>query len=51
MSANTKRAYIDALVYLARFHEHKKSFREMTKEDIIDGYLHSLKKDYVAGLD
>jgi hypothetical protein len=24
MSANTKRAYISALVYLARYHEHKK---------------------------
>ncbi len=28
MSPNTKIAYIDAMVYLARHHGHKKSFKE-----------------------
>ena len=46
MSPNTKRSYIDALVYLSRYHKHKKSFKEMTKEDIVDGYLASLKKSF-----
>jgi len=46
MSANTKRAYISALVYLSRFHDHKKSFKQMTRADIVDGYLNSLKRDY-----
>jgi hypothetical protein len=43
MTPNTKRAYITSLVYLGRYHGHKKSFREMTRQDIVDGYLHSLK--------
>lgn len=46
MAPNTKRSYIDALVYLARHHGHKKSFNQMTKEDIVDGYLASLKKSF-----
>jgi integrase len=46
MAPNTKVAYIDALVRLARYHGHRKSFKEMTKEDIVDGYLRSLKKDF-----
>lgn len=46
MAPNTKMAYIDALVRLARYHGHKKSFKEMTKEDIVDGYLKSLKKNF-----
>lgn len=46
MAPNTKTAYIDALVRLARYHGHKKSFKEMTKEDIVDGYLKSLKKNF-----
>jgi integrase len=46
MAPNTKVAYIDALVRLARYHGHKKSFKEMTKEDIVDGYLRSLKKEF-----
>jgi integrase len=46
MTQNTKKGYIQALVYLARYHKHKKSFKEMTKEDILDGYLRSLKKTY-----
>jgi integrase len=50
MAPNTKIAYIDALVRLARCHGHKKSFKEMTKEDIVDGYLKSLKKDFSEDL-
>jgi integrase len=46
MAPNTKAAYITALVYLARYLGYKKSFEEMTKEDIVDGYLRSLKKDF-----
>jgi integrase len=48
MEINTKIGYIDALVRLARYHGHKKSFKEMSKEDIVDGYLRSLKKDFSA---
>lgn len=46
MAPNTKAAYITSLVYLARYLNHEKSFKEMTKEDIVDGYLRSLKKDF-----
>jgi Phage integrase, N-terminal SAM-like domain len=45
MAPNTKVAYIDALVRLARYHKHEKSFKEMTNEDIL-GYLRTLKKDF-----
>lgn len=56
MSTNTKKLYIAALVYLARHHDHKKSFKEMTSEDffskeIVDektgkkrGYLENLRR-------
>lgn len=33
MSPNTKTAYVSALVYLARHHNYKKSFKEMSPED------------------
>gem|GEM_PF-2720840 len=58
MALNTKRGYISALVYLARHHNHKKSFKEMAPEDffskeIIDektckkkGYLENIKRTY-----
>ncbi len=46
MAPNIKRGYIASLVYLARYLGHKKSFKEMTREDIIDGYLKSLKRDF-----
>ncbi len=46
MAPNTKSGYIAALVYLARYHGHKKSFKEMTREDIVDGYLKSLKREF-----
>jgi integrase len=45
MAANTKAAYIDALVRLARYHKHKKSFKEMTRDDIF-AYLNIMKKDF-----
>jgi Phage integrase, N-terminal SAM-like domain len=45
MATNTKAAYLDALVRLARYHEHKKSFKEMTRDDIF-AYLNSMKKDF-----
>jgi integrase len=51
MAPNTKRGYISALVYLSRYLGHKKSFREMTRQDIIDGYLNSLKKDFDSDKD
>ena len=56
MTVNTKKLYVAALVYLARHHDRKKSFKEVTPEDffskeIIDekagkkrGYLESLKR-------
>ena len=43
MSVNTKISYITSLVYLSSFLHHTKSFKLMTKEDIIDGYLKSIK--------
>jgi hypothetical protein len=46
MSPNTKLEYITTLVYLSRFLGHKKSFRDMGREDIIDGYLKSLKREF-----
>ncbi len=46
MAPNTKRAYIMNLVYLAQHFNHKKSFKEMTKEDIVNNYLNSLKLDF-----
>jgi integrase len=51
MSPNTKRAYIDALLLLFRYVKENlngsiyKPFAEMTKQDIVDGYLKSLKKE------
>lgn len=51
MSPNTKRAYIDALLLLSRYVKENlnssiyKPFAEMTKQDIVDGYLKSLKKE------
>lgn len=35
MTVNTKKLYVAALVYLARHHNHKKSFKEMTSEDFL----------------
>ena len=46
MRPNTKRVYIDSLVYLSRYLNYKKSFKEMTREDIVEGYLRSLKKTF-----
>ena len=44
VAPSTKRAYISNLVYLSRFLKHLKSFKEMTQEDIVLGYLNSLKR-------
>jgi hypothetical protein len=46
MSVNTKISYITSLVYLSRYLGYKKSFKQMTREDIIDGYLKSIKRDF-----
>ncbi len=46
MRPNTKRVYIDSLEYLSRYLNYKKSFKEMTREDIVEGYLKSLKKTF-----
>jgi len=51
MSPYTRKGYFQALVYLSRYLGHKKSFAEMTREDIIDGYLRSLKRDFAADPD
>ena len=40
----TKQVYIANLVYLSRHFEYKKSFRDMSREDIISDYLNSLKR-------
>jgi hypothetical protein len=46
MSTSTKLGYITSLVYLSRYLHHAKSFREMTREDIIDGYLKAFKREF-----
>jgi integrase len=46
MSPNTKVGYITSLVYLSRFLNHSKSFKQMTREDIIDGYLKGIKREF-----
>jgi hypothetical protein len=51
MSPNTKRGFVSALVYLTRYLGYKKSFKEMKREDIIDGYLNSLKRDFAQDQD
>jgi hypothetical protein len=43
MAALTKRSYITTLVYLSRYCTGK-PFRDMTRQDIIDGYLASLRR-------
>lgn len=40
----TKQVYVSNLVYLSRHFEYKKSFRDMSREDIISDYLNSLKR-------
>ncbi len=44
MPPNTKKVYVTSLVYLGRYFDHQKSFAEMTKQDIVDNYLNSLRK-------
>ncbi len=42
MSPNTKTAYVSALVYLARHHNHEKPFKEMTAEDFFSKEIISI---------
>ena len=35
MSPNTKRVYLNSLVCLSRYFQHKKSFKEMTRQDMV----------------
>jgi integrase len=52
ISVKTKYAYITSLVYLSRYLNHKKSFEDMTSEDIVQGYLNnSLKRPLEADPD
>jgi len=51
MSPHTRKIYFTSLVYLSRYCKRKqngiyKPFREMTREDILEGYLFSLKKEF-----
>jgi hypothetical protein len=46
MSVKTKCAYITSLVYLSRFCQNKKSFKDMTAIDIVTGYLNSLRRPF-----
>ena len=58
MALNTKKSYINSLVYLARHHNHKKDIQRMTPDDffskeIVDektgkkkGYLENLKHTF-----
>lgn len=46
MSPNTKLGYITSLVYLSRSLGHAKTFKQMTHEDIIDGYLKSIRREF-----
>lgn len=51
ISVKTKCAYITCLVYLSRFCQNKKSFKDMTAIDIVTGYLNSLKPPFEADPD
>jgi len=51
ISVKTKCAYITSLVYLSRFCQNKKSFKDMTATDIVVGYLNSLKRPFEADPD
>jgi site-specific recombinase XerD len=43
ISTNTKKVYLSSLVYLSRHLGNKKSFRDMTNDDLFD-YLNSLRR-------
>ena len=51
ISVKTKCAYITSLVYLSRFSQNKKSFKDMTATDIVTGYLNSLKRPFESDPD
>lgn len=40
----TKQIYIHSLVYLSKYLRHKKSYKDMTAHDVVEGYLNSLKR-------
>ena len=44
ITPGTKSVSIHSLVYLSRYLGHKKSFKDMTSQDIIEDYLNSLKR-------
>jgi hypothetical protein len=52
MSPGTKREYITSLAYLSRYVNKRhsggqyKAFKQMTHEDILDGYLRSQKREF-----
>jgi hypothetical protein len=51
IAVKTKCTYITCLVYLSRFCQNKKSFKEMTATDVVTGYLNSLKRPFAADPD
>jgi len=51
IAVKTKCTYISNLVYLSRYLGHKKSFKDMTSQDVIEGNLHSLKRPIEADPD
>lgn len=57
MATTTKKGYIHALFYLSKYVKDElnqgryKSFEEMSREDILEGYLKSLKKDFSEDTD
>ena len=50
IATKTKRVYIISLVYLSRYFDHKKSFKDLTDKDLAD-YLGSFHKDPIADPD
>ena len=51
LANSTKKGYISNLVYLSRYLEHKKCFREMDNQDIVYGYLNSLRVPFHEDVD
>jgi hypothetical protein len=51
ISVKTKCAYITSLVYLSRFCQNKKSFKDVTAIDIVRSYLNSLKRPFESNPD
>src|SRR5918999_1278327 len=51
ISLNTKCAYVTTLVYLSRHLGHKKSFKDMTSQDVVEGFLNSYRRPLEADPD